>query len=699
MDSVGAGAARGLQAGWQMGMQADQAARQREQDALNRAQQDRVFGLQQDAATRAEQRLQHETERQDAADQYKLLTDQIKDITTQSASLQQAGQGVPPELATRYQDVTGALRAHRERALAPLLAAKKQDDDRYWAGVQAGQIDPTTTPSGEFYSRFSRAIGMTPAGLAKAAQGAQLVQQGFDAGNQQLMLQGVNQLVERDLRAGEGGPSPHGGVITRKEVVGLLPVKDANGVEHPDKVFPVIRTYVMHPEGGGQEDYYDAPLTQNRTGDPNDPVQALDLNHAFDYMGRVGAMAQLLQHPDLQRKLAEGEQETGAQTQRDVETINALGRAHLAEAAKGADAQFYMQLQRMVALGQMTQEQADKAWAVRTKTATSADTAARVEGSGNRAEGRNATTLAVAAGHDATRLQATGMQQAGATARSGAKAAGMGKGAKAAGMGTGAGAKDISKLSGDDLLNAIDPSDATYVRRLTSGLADPKNIPARGTERVRLIKLAQQYDPTFNEHDFGTVDRVEKAFSVGLEGRKVRSINVAIDHLGTLEEASKALKNGNMQAFNQFANYLATATGRAAPTDFESIKQLVADEVVSAIVPGVGALADRTKAGEIFAAVKSPDQMSGAIDKVKKLMGGQMNGLYQQYKGGGGKKDFRDFLTAQGADAMRSVNALPPAGAAPMKAPGMGIQPVAPMTGSGAPRGAVPALPPGFKEF
>lgn len=669
MDSVGAGAARGLQAGWQMGMQADQAARQREQDALNRAQQDRMFGLQQDAATRAEQRLQHETERQDAADQYKLLTDQLKDITTQSASLQQAGQGVPPELATRYQDVTGALRTHRERAMAPLLAAKKQDDDRYWAGVQAGQIDPTTTPSGEFYSRFSRAIGMTPAGLAKAAQGAQLVQQGFDAGNQQLMLQGVNQLVERDLRAGEGGPSPHGGVITRKEVVGLLPVKDANGVEHPDKVFPVIRTYVMHPEGGGQEDYYDAPLTQNRTGDPNDPVRALDLNHAFDYMGRVGAMAQLLQHPDLQRKLAEGEQETGAQTQRDVETINALGRAHLAEAAKGAVAQRVQAILTSMPPG----EERDKA----IRIALGTEAAPKPPAAGVQRERMNLEQVdAAEKAGEITPEQAAKERKdirLGARGRIAEppppKPAATAKGAKAAGMGTGAGGLSPQYSNDKDYAKTVD----TWAEVLAKGGDLPAGL-ARANKGLFSDIMARA--PQLASGATGIMaDKAEyggaKAGS-RVAGQRAANLGIAkteaYEMADLVTEASAKVPRTSFMPINSVINAYEKNTGDTDTRAFGAALNSFINAYARAVSPvGTPTVSDKNHAREMLSIADSHDAVVAIIGQLKKEMDAA-------------ERAPAKVRAAQGA-AVR----------------GMGIQPVAPMTGSGAPGAPTKPLPPGVK--
>ena len=332
MASVGASAAQGLQAGWQMGMQADEAELRRQTTEDSIRQRDREFGLREKQYADQQSKLQ-------TADEYNLLGDEHKQLLAERAAMEAAGQAPTSEFNQRVIQNRSAYRAHVEKRRAPMLAAEHAEAQRFFADLQAGNVDPSSVDPAKFYRNFSVATRMTPKDLAAAVQGAQLVQQGHETGNQQILLQGVNQLVSNDLKAGVGSTSPHGGVVTRKEIVGLIPVKDANGVEHPDKVFPLVRTYVMHPNSAGDEDYYDAPLTQNRSSDPNDPPKAVDLAHAFDYMGKLGALAQVMQHPEAAAKLAEGEKLVGAQTQADVDEMNALGKRSLQESAKGAVAQ------------------------------------------------------------------------------------------------------------------------------------------------------------------------------------------------------------------------------------------------------------------------------------------------------------------------------------------------------------------------
>lgn len=163
--------------------------------------------------------------------------------------------------------------------------------------------------------------------------------------------------------------------------------------------------------------------------------------------------------------------------------------------------------------------------------------------------------------------------------------------------------------------------------------------------------LAERY-PQYNGQEFKSRQQALAKFTSGKQGDTVRSLSVSLDHLGVLSQAADALKNGNVQAFNKLAQGLAEQTGSAVPTNFESVKSIVADEVTKAVLGGPGGVGDREKAQAIFDKVKSPEQLAGAIDQVKALMKGQLRGMKRQYEQATGMKDFDRFLSpaAQGLD-------------------------------------------------
>jgi hypothetical protein len=155
---------------------------------------------------------------------------------------------------------------------------------------------------------------------------------------------------------------------------------------------------------------------------------------------------------------------------------------------------------------------------------------------------------------------------------------------------------------------------------------------------ARVNEIAQQtgkaYDPTVykNRQD------VETAFTKGKQSDVVRSMNVAIDHLDTMSEAARALKNGQIPLFNDIANKFAKNTGQAAPGNFDAVKTIVGSEVAKAVAGGATALGDREEIRAEINNARSPEQLAGVIDKYQRLLAGQMNGLKTQYESGGGRR-------------------------------------------------------------
>jgi hypothetical protein len=155
---------------------------------------------------------------------------------------------------------------------------------------------------------------------------------------------------------------------------------------------------------------------------------------------------------------------------------------------------------------------------------------------------------------------------------------------------------------------------------------------------------ALRINPNYDETKYATASKTRQAFTTGKQGDTVRSMNVAIDHLDTLQEASTALKNGQLPVFNRIANEYAKQTGQTAPTNFEGIKAIVGDELVKAIVgSGAGALGDREEMKKKIDAALTPQQLTGVINEYQKLMAGQVKGLKIQYEDAG-LKDFDNKL-------------------------------------------------------
>jgi hypothetical protein len=327
MPSIGEAAAKGLSAGYTLAVDADERAKRAQRQADIDAQQ-----VEHQAYVRG---------RQERADRMQALG-------LQGQALQQEGlalQGTNPndEARRRFADRVNRFKQIRDAELAAATGytLDPEEQDRGLediARLQAGDVQNTN---------LSRAIsvgtGRKPAdyirgeGPSVVEQAAENLLAGIESGDEKTLLRGANVMFGPELRRGIGAKSPHGGVIVGKQIIGLDKVPDA----HPDdpQFVPRLRVYVKGdkpmngpvPEGvpPGATGYYDAPLTQNRSSDPNDLVKPISLTEALDWIKKQGEVVELMNTPEAQQKLQEeqasGEFDPDAYFQRAMVEVGASG--------------------------------------------------------------------------------------------------------------------------------------------------------------------------------------------------------------------------------------------------------------------------------------------------------------------------------------------------------------------------------------
>jgi len=157
------------------------------------------------------------------------------------------------------------------------------------------------------------------------------------------------------------------------------------------------------------------------------------------------------------------------------------------------------------------------------------------------------------------------------------------------------------------------------------------------------------------KQDVQSQAKAVKDFSTGLQSRQVTSFNTAIDHLATMDKLADALTNNDVKIFNTVANAFARQTGSPAPTNFDTAKTIVASEVAKAVSGSSMALKDREEIRDQILAARSPEQLKGATDTLKKLLGGQLNSLNLQYENSTGRKDFDKKLTPESQKTIKEL--------------------------------------------
>jgi hypothetical protein len=176
-----------------------------------------------------------------------------------------------------------------------------------------------------------------------------------------------------------------------------------------------------------------------------------------------------------------------------------------------------------------------------------------------------------------------------------------------------------------------------------------------------------ELNPDYDQSKWQGRLRGEVAFTAGKEAAGIRFFSVAIDHLGTMQEASEALAGHDVQRLNRLQNAIATELGYEGPVDFNFVKSVVGSEVSKAIIGGVGALADREELRVNLDDANSPEQLLGVIRFAKKLMAGQLSGYRLQAKNFGMSAEEFDKHLSEGAkrELGGGSSGTPAAGAPP----------------------------------
>jgi hypothetical protein len=365
--SVGGSIAQGLQSGFEMGRQIDA-------DKAAKTQREFENQRQTEADARAQQAADVTAARQGWAASNELIAGHRARGAALAA--QYNGQ-VPEDVAQQYaQEGQGYLdtqKGHLQKIAGYVAAGKQQAQDDA-TNMAAGQLDPLDPkyPAKQLVHTFTATTRRPITDLLQGPNGepAPVVQAGEDLhkgiqfGNEGMVLKAANTLFAPELQTGVGQPSPHGGTIIGKQIIKLLPAppgiapQDPNAPVDPNappdpnagKVTPVVRVFVREgpaqneganysnegrTQGAEQLQYgappgatghYDAPITENRSTDPNDPVAHISMADALNRVEQLKATAaSIAGDPALRAKIDKGIEEGGTQHNTFLDAYRALG--------------------------------------------------------------------------------------------------------------------------------------------------------------------------------------------------------------------------------------------------------------------------------------------------------------------------------------------------------------------------------------
>lgn len=348
--SIGEGAARGIEAGFGLGQRfIDQRQREEDRKAAQALQAQQMAEQQADRAFQRERLQAHDTRlaaqdaRQARMDQRQLDLDAEQALGQEFNELQAEGKGlleqygdfgkVPKDLgdsyAMRVRGTRARLNEARGKRYAPLVEAERSKAQQLWSRIQTGQIPLEQVDDAELVKSLTALARRDIRELMPMAGGIEggpsMVQQagmdfmvGAETGNDDMMLNAANVLFKPELMTGVGGPGRDGSEIVSKKIVQLVPHP-----EDPNQFTPLLEIKVRREDG--KVGTYRAPVTENRSADPDDNIKTLSIKDGLERVGQLTTLAEALNQRGIIEKLANGLNTAGQEPANFLEAYYATG--------------------------------------------------------------------------------------------------------------------------------------------------------------------------------------------------------------------------------------------------------------------------------------------------------------------------------------------------------------------------------------
>jgi len=153
----------------------------------------------------------------------------------------------------------------------------------------------------------------------------------------------------------------------------------------------------------------------------------------------------------------------------------------------------------------------------------------------------------------------------------------------------------------------MDPKFDSTVQAILDYRAQPyQGASARSGPGASIMAEVYRRDPSYDATQFPAKSAALKSLTSGKDGQTIDQTNTAIQHLQQLKGLAGALQSGDVQLINQARQAYQTATGNAAPTNFNAVRALAAGEVNKIATGTPGAEGDREAARAIFDPKASP---------------------------------------------------------------------------------------------
>ena len=195
------------------------------------------------------------------------------------------------------------------------------------------------------------------------------------------------------------------------------------------------------------------------------------------------------------------------------------------------------------------------------------------------------------------------------------------------------------QLTGEDYLKTLPPSTQRLVRSFNSGKQAVTPMFWRSTQGSQLEPILTQYNPDFDATNYAKRQATAKGFAIGPTADKVRAVNQAISHMGTLSQNIDSLDNFNGLAtpLNYIKNPIESAFGGSKQGVYDQTRQALSGELNKSMAGGGGGNVTEHEAWkDTFPMNASHDAQKDYLQNSTNLLAGAMHALDDQYKQGMG---------------------------------------------------------------
>jgi hypothetical protein len=662
MAGVYSSAAQGIESGFGMGLKA-----QAEQEAVRRTNLlEQHQTIQDQIAQQTAARQQAHQDFTDAATRdanqrtqadwgLKVATGQAEDIANRAAMVTAGGGEIPPEWSQQYESALAQARTWRQNGID--LAARLGNNV-----LPIGQL------SGADLAHMKAATTvMKPEEWAKVPQAIEDANTGLSQNDMPLVFKALNVLMTSELKRGIGQPSAHGGNIVSKQIINAVPAAAPNGTvtsaqpmnavggaptpspggtvgpmpngptSNPDLVLPIIRVTTDQVGPDGQQLYYDAPMTQD--GSVDGKIVPLSIRDTIERMKNMQQADTAFAHPEIAPKLAAGEAAEGPAISKQIDTLRYVANAKAAGLKMDTTTLKLEAIHRYAVANGLTDM----------------DAAAQMQKVGLLPGGpRQLNPWQEADYKSRIALREAQSNKIWATPPKGAPAN-----------------VDFTK-TGDDFLSQLPPQDQAVVKAISNGTEKLENVSIRNDRREYFGAALAQYDKTYSQQDYPSIQAVKKDFTSGVAARNVTAINTAIGHAGALSQLFTAENNHDTTAINRLVNTVSNQLGDPSINNVEIATTALGDELMR-VFRQVGASEVEAKQWQAkFGPNLSPAQQQGALATATDLLASRIEALNDQYKRGTkSKTGFPDMLSPKSRTVldMLAPGRLPPEAAPTPTAP------------------------------